>query len=102
MHIGDKIKLFREKRGISQAKMAEILNMSVQGYGNIESGDINISFSRLFLISKELGVTPEQIVGFGKKIILQIVTIIKIIPIKIIQTKTLFTNSKNQNNNLFF
>jgi transcriptional regulator with XRE-family HTH domain len=67
MHIGDKIKLFREKRGFSQAQMAELLNMSVQGYGNIERGDTDLSFSRLELISKELGVKPEQIVGFGEQ-----------------------------------
>jgi transcriptional regulator with XRE-family HTH domain len=47
--------------------MAELLNMSVQGYGNIERGDTDLSFSRLELISKELGVLPEQIVGFGEK-----------------------------------
>lgn len=67
MNIGDKIKLFREKKGLSQAQMAEILNMSIQGYGNIERGDTDISFSRLALISKELGVKPEQIVGFGEQ-----------------------------------
>lgn len=67
MNIGDKIKFFREKKGYSQAKMAELLNMSVQGYGNIERNDTDISYSRLELISKELGVSPEMIVGFGEK-----------------------------------
>jgi len=66
MNIGDKIKFFREKKGLSQAQMAELLNMSVQGYGNIERGDTDVNYSRLELISKELGVKPEQIVGFGE------------------------------------
>ena len=66
MNIGDKIKFFREKKGFSQAQMAELLNMSVQGYGNIERGDTDVNYSRLELISKELGVKPEQIVGFGE------------------------------------
>ncbi len=66
MNIGDKIKFFREKKGLSQAQMAELLNMSVQGYGNIERGDTDVNYSRLELISKELGIKPEQIVGFGE------------------------------------
>ena len=50
MHIGEKIRFFRERKGLSQAKMAEILEMLVQGYGNIERGDTDISYSRLELM----------------------------------------------------
>ncbi len=67
MNIGEKIRFFRERKGLSQSKMAELLEMSVQGYGNIERGDTDISYSRLELISKELEMKPEDIVGFGEQ-----------------------------------
>jgi len=67
MNIGEKIRFFRERKGLSQSKMAELLEMSVQGYGNIERGNTNISYSRLELISKELEVKPKDIVGFAER-----------------------------------
>lgn len=67
MTIGEKIRFFRERKGFSQADMATLLNMSVQGYGNIERGETDLSYSRLELISKELDLTPEQLVGWGEK-----------------------------------
>lgn len=66
MEIGDKIRHFRTQKGYSQKQMAEILNMSEQGYGNIERGDTDVSWSRIELISKELNVSTGELIGLGE------------------------------------
>ena len=43
MLINEKIRLLRQQMGLSQAKMARQLNISTNGYGNIERGQTNLS-----------------------------------------------------------
>lgn len=47
MLINEKIRLLRQQKGLSQAKMARQLNMSKNGYGNIERGQTNLSLTKL-------------------------------------------------------
>ncbi len=53
MTIGEKIKYHREQKNFTQAKMAELLNISINSYGNLERDETDVTFSRLLLISKE-------------------------------------------------
>ena len=47
MLINEKIRLLRQQKGLSQAKMARQLNISTNGYGNIERGQTNLSLTKL-------------------------------------------------------
>jgi transcriptional regulator with XRE-family HTH domain len=67
MTIGEKITFFRKKKGLSQAAMAELLEMSTEGYGKIERDETDVNYSRLELIATKLKIKPEDIVGFAEK-----------------------------------
>ena len=45
------IRSLREKNGLTQEQVADFLNMSVNGYGDIERGETDIKFSRLVQIA---------------------------------------------------
>lgn len=66
----ERIKFFRTLRGWTQEKMAEKLQMSVIGYGNIERGDTDVTLSKLQEIVKVLGIELQELFdGHGKVII---------------------------------
>ncbi len=67
MSIGEKITFFRKRKGFSQEQIAEILNMTPQGYGKIERNETDVAYSRLELLSKTFGIKVEDLVGFGEK-----------------------------------
>jgi transcriptional regulator with XRE-family HTH domain len=48
------IRFMREKDGLTQEQVADYLNMSVNGYGDIERGETDIKFSQLVQISNFL------------------------------------------------
>lgn len=52
MLINEKIRFMRQKKGWSQEEMAHQLNMSSNGYGNIERGYTNLSLSKLKKIAE--------------------------------------------------
>ena len=54
--IGSKIKQLREERGITQTKLAEMINLSYQQIQKYENGKSQISVNKLIEISKALGV----------------------------------------------
>jgi transcriptional regulator with XRE-family HTH domain len=71
----ERIKFFRGLKGWTQEDMAEKLNMSVTGYGNIERGDTNVSLLKLEEVAKVLGIelqelfssTGKVLISFGEK-----------------------------------
>jgi transcriptional regulator with XRE-family HTH domain len=67
MTIGEKIAVLRKKKGYSQEKMAELLEMTPNGYGKIERNETDLPYSRLELISKVLGLLPHKLLGFGEE-----------------------------------
>jgi transcriptional regulator with XRE-family HTH domain len=62
--IGANIKKLRELRNLTQEHMADKLDMSQTGYGNIERDVTDISMSRLQQIAKVLEVTVQDLLGF--------------------------------------
>lgn len=70
MEIYEKIKFKRQLKGYSQEGMADKLNMSVNGYANIEHGDTDVQMSRLEQIAKILGVELVELFNFGEKNVL--------------------------------
>ncbi len=71
----ERIKFFRTLKGWTQEDMAEKLNMSVTGYGNIERGDTNVSLLKLEEVARVLGIelqelfssTGKVLISFGEK-----------------------------------
>lgn len=68
MTTGDKIRGIRLLKGYSQENLAEMLQLSLRAYGDIERGKTDISDSRLQQIAEALGVSSTDILSFGEKI----------------------------------
>ncbi len=60
-NIGEKIKLYRKKRGLSQDKLAEIVNMEMKSLSRIESGHNYPQCENLVAIANALDVAPWQL-----------------------------------------
>ena len=56
--IHSNIRFIREKDGLTQEQVADYLNMSVNGYGDIERGETDIKYSRLVQISNLFNMRP--------------------------------------------
>lgn len=61
--IGARVREFRLLRGMSQGALAEKLGITFQQMQKYEKGANRISASALILICKELGITPNHILG---------------------------------------
>lgn len=62
--IGDKIRIEREKFGISREKFAELLNLSPYFIGQIERGERKMSINTLINVSECLHVSIDYLI-FG-------------------------------------
>ena len=64
--LGLKISYYRKLRGLTQEKLAEIINKNVAFLGAIEAPNIDraISLDTLFDIAKALNVPPYQFLKF--------------------------------------
>lgn len=67
MAVSEKIKFIRQLKGWSQEHMAEMLSMSVNGYGSIERGETNVNLSRLEKIAEIFGIELSQLIGLNEK-----------------------------------
>jgi transcriptional regulator with XRE-family HTH domain len=56
--LGKNIKKYRLKKGLSQNQLAEIVDLSREHLGSIETGKTYVSLRKLFLISDVLGIEP--------------------------------------------
>jgi transcriptional regulator with XRE-family HTH domain len=61
--VGNKIRLLREERGLSQENMASALDMTQSNYARLEKDDNRISIPRLIVIAKTLDITVTELVG---------------------------------------
>jgi transcriptional regulator with XRE-family HTH domain len=68
--IGDKIRKIRELRGFSQDSVARDLGIGQGSYSKIESGDTDLSYSRLEQIAQILKTTISELVNFDEERIL--------------------------------
>ncbi|NJM13299.1 MAG: helix-turn-helix transcriptional regulator [Synechococcaceae cyanobacterium SM1_2_3] len=70
MNVSDKIRFMRQLKGWSQEEMAEKLEMSPNGYANIERGETDVRFSRLEQIADVFGTNLTDLMSFGERNIL--------------------------------
>lgn len=59
--IGDKLRIYREFKKLSQENMAQELDIAQKTYCNIENGISDVSISILYKIAEILGVTVKNI-----------------------------------------
>lgn len=60
--IGERIRILRQIKSLSQENMANELDISVAAYSNIERDVTDITVSRLLLIAEILGVKASDII----------------------------------------
>ncbi|MGN0558838.1 MAG: helix-turn-helix domain-containing protein [Acutalibacteraceae bacterium] len=59
--IGNKLLTFRKQKGLTQAEVAELAEISDRTYADIERGSTNMRMETLVGICKALNITPNQI-----------------------------------------
>lgn len=59
--IGNKLLTFRKQKGLTQAEVAELAEISDRTYADIERGSTNMRMETLVSICKSLNITPNQI-----------------------------------------
>ena len=64
--LGANIKYLRKKKGLSQEKLAEIINMEIPNLSNIERGKRFMTAETLEKFAKALNVTERELFDFSK------------------------------------
>lgn len=64
LNLGNKIRMLREIKGISQENLAGALNLSQQAYRKIEDGSTKLTIDRAAAISKELEIELDTLLNF--------------------------------------
>jgi transcriptional regulator with XRE-family HTH domain len=72
MSVHEKIKLVRQSKGLTQEEVAEKLNMSVSGYGDIERGDSDLKLSKLEKIADLFGLSINDLFNLNDKSVLNL------------------------------
>jgi transcriptional regulator with XRE-family HTH domain len=67
MSVHEKIRLVREAKGLTQEQVAEKLEMSPNGYGDIERGDSDIKLSKLEKIAELFEIQLSELVDLTEK-----------------------------------
>lgn len=68
--INEKIRQIRELKNLSQEFIAKELGLSIRAYSKIESGETQLTINRLNEISKILGVTSQEVLGFDANVVI--------------------------------
>lgn len=61
-HPGERVRLARLQRGLSQENMADLLHLSTTAYGDIERGKTELTISRLTQIAQALGTSVVALI----------------------------------------
>ena len=67
MDISDNIKKIRELRNFTQDHMANELRMTQAGYSKIETGNTDVTYSKLIEIAEVLNVSVQDLVTFDSQ-----------------------------------
>lgn len=64
--LGERVRYFRNKRGLSQEDMAHLAEMHWTNWGKIERGQANPSLTTVVRVAGVLGIDPAELVnGIG-------------------------------------
>lgn len=64
--LGERIRQAREKANLTQQEVAEMADINISYYAQIERGEVNPSFEKLHSITTALGIKTLDM-GTGKK-----------------------------------
>ena len=64
LELGNKIRLERIKRDISQEKLAEMANVSIRTISDIERGITDIRYTNLLQIAEAFDLTLSELLNF--------------------------------------
>lgn len=64
--LGLNIAYYRKRKGLSQSRLAELLDISRTHMSRIETADCAVSLDVVFDICDVLGVTPDRLFDFTK------------------------------------
>lgn len=67
MQLGNNIQTLRKKKGLSQEKLAEKINVTRQTISNWELGETAPNPEQLILLSKEFDISIDELVGNDAK-----------------------------------
>ena len=59
--IGNRLKVHRKAKGLTQAQTADLLEMSCNFYGDIERGKCRLSIEKIILVHERLGISPTYL-----------------------------------------
>ncbi len=65
--LGKHLRSIRESKGISQAQLSYTADVSFNQIGRIERGEVNVTASTLFAISKALEISLTEVFSFEYK-----------------------------------
>jgi len=68
MNIGANIKKLREKKGVKQQEIAELINMHRSNYSKIENGQREIAVIALNKIANFFGITVDELINMDQDI----------------------------------
>ncbi len=74
MKVCEKIKHLRQLQGWSQEDIANKLDMSPNGYGNIERGDTDVSLSKLEKIAELFEMELSELLDLNDKNVINLIT----------------------------
>lgn len=74
MKVNEKIKHLRQNQGLSQEEIAKQLDMSANGYGGIERGEVDIKLSRLEQLSELFGVELNELLNLSDYAVFNLIT----------------------------
>ena len=67
MLVHEKIRLVRQAKGLTQEEVAHKLEMSVNGYGDIERGETDVNLSRLEQLANLFEIKLSELFGLDEK-----------------------------------
>ena len=63
------LKYLRKKNQLTQQDLADYLNLDVSSVSKLESGKIDISLSKLELLSKKYGMSVIELLAYPNKVV---------------------------------
>jgi transcriptional regulator with XRE-family HTH domain len=66
MKVGDKLRLLRKLKGMTQEEIAEKLHLSRRAYANLESNITKIDLPRIKQIAEVYGLETEELLNFNE------------------------------------
>jgi transcriptional regulator with XRE-family HTH domain len=71
-NLGLKIKKLRELKNLTQEHVAQVLGLNQSAYSRLETGDTEISFSKIEKIAELFNMKPEEVVSFNEQMVFNI------------------------------